>query len=122
MRVSSFLIPFLSLAASLLPSALAKMRYTGDVVNGYPVISHLDAEDLAPSNVHRFYFRAGSLNSGHPIHVPVWIARGADPVAERKKFWISTVRRPPLVAVVVAWSSIDVPFFFAITSQGGETM
>ena len=41
--------------------------------------------------MHRFYLRAGELNSGHPIYVPVWVARGSGNVEDGKTFWVSTV-------------------------------
>ncbi|EPQ32260.1 uncharacterized protein PFL1_00457 [Pseudozyma flocculosa PF-1] len=91
MLPSTVLSALLPLAATLLPSALAKTVYTGDRVNGQAVISSLDTKDLDSSKVHRFYLRAGSLNSGHPLYVPVWVARGAGAVEDGKTFWVSTV-------------------------------
>lgn len=51
---------------------------TGDVVDGIPVISHLDLSDLA-SGRHRFYFQGVQMGTGQHWYVPIVVAKGARP-------------------------------------------
>lgn len=70
----------------LLTSALATIavwassahaaNFTGDVLNGYRVIHDLNLADVPPRSVQKYYLRVGELNGGHPVHIPVMVARG----------------------------------------------
>jgi hypothetical protein len=50
----------------LLSSAIAHAAttYTGDKVEGVPVITRLDVADLAPGKAHRFIFRTSETSIG----------------------------------------------------------
>lgn len=64
------------LAAAAAPAATV---YTGDKIDGLPVISQLDLADLAPGKTHRFYFRGAEMGSGDRWHVPLVVAKGVRP-------------------------------------------
>lgn len=51
--------------------------YTGDVIDGKQVISALDVSDLAPGQMHRFYFRGVQMPGGQHWYVSVMVAKGA---------------------------------------------
>lgn len=70
----------LTLAVSLALTAMAAQAatvYTGDKVQGVPVISQLDVADLAPGKTHRFMFQGTSDGIGQHFYVPVVVAKGA---------------------------------------------
>ncbi|WP_017300962.1 M14 family metallopeptidase [Nodosilinea nodulosa] len=56
---------------------LAKTVYTGDTLQGVPVISHLGVGDLAAGQVHRFFFQGVQMGTGQHWYVPVLVAKGA---------------------------------------------
>src|SRR6476660_3860407 len=51
--------------------------YTGDSIQGVPVISLLDINDLEPGVKHRFLFQGAQMGSGQHWYVPVVVAKGA---------------------------------------------
>lgn len=53
--------------------------YTGDVIQGKPVVTALDVNDLERGRVHRLYFRGVETPSGQYWHVSVTVARGTRP-------------------------------------------
>jgi predicted deacylase len=53
--------------------------FTGDTIQGAPVISQLDLADLAPGKMHRFMFRGAETSTGQYWYVPVLVAKGAKP-------------------------------------------
>ncbi|GAA3096514.1 succinylglutamate desuccinylase/aspartoacylase family protein [Rhizobium viscosum] len=53
--------------------------YTGDTVDGKPVVSTLGVADLEPGKLHRLYFRGVEGPSGQPWLVSVAVLRGAKP-------------------------------------------
>ncbi len=57
----------------------AQTIQTGDRIDGTPVIDRLDAGDLAPGRVHRFWFRVSDNAIGQGWYVPVIVVRGAQP-------------------------------------------
>jgi len=65
---------FLSLGA-----AHAATAFTGDTIQGVPVISQLDVADLAAGKTHRFMFRTAETSLGQYWYVPVLVAKGAKP-------------------------------------------
>lgn len=65
---------FLSLGA-----AHAATVFTGDTIQGVPVISQLDVADLAAGKTHRFLFRTAETSIGQYWYVPVLVAKGAKP-------------------------------------------
>ncbi|PVH95851.1 hypothetical protein DM02DRAFT_600152 [Periconia macrospinosa] len=72
-------------------AALAEAtNFTGDILNGIPVISALNLADVPAQNVSRYYLRVGELNGGLAVHVPVFVARGpADTLETGKKLALS---------------------------------
>jgi predicted deacylase len=63
-------------AAAKLPGGTV---YTGNIVEGKPVVSTLGIADLEPGKVHRLYFRGVEGPSGQPYLVSVAVVRGANP-------------------------------------------
>lgn len=57
-------------------NAQAATVYTGDKIDGNPVISKLDVEDLEAGKVHRFMFQGVSNAIGQHWYVPVIVAKG----------------------------------------------
>lgn len=53
--------------------------YTGDTVDGKPVVSTLGVADLEAGKLHRLYFRGVESPSGQPWLVSVAVLRGAKP-------------------------------------------
>jgi predicted deacylase len=53
--------------------------YTGDTIQGIPVISQLDTADLEPGKKHRFYFQGVQMATGQHWYVPLIVAKGAQP-------------------------------------------
>jgi predicted deacylase len=66
-------------AAKPVPESTEGTVYTGDVINGKPVVTALDVADLAPGRIHRLCFRGVETPSGQHWHVSVTVARGAGP-------------------------------------------
>ncbi|KAF2266455.1 hypothetical protein CC78DRAFT_614978 [Lojkania enalia] len=75
---------FLAICALVARGSYA-LNYTGDVLNGVPVISYLDLADIPPQTITRYYLRVGELNGGTPLHVPVMVARGTPESLESGK-------------------------------------
>lgn len=71
------LLSALATTAALAGSSYA-LNLTGDVVNGVPVIQGLNLADLPPQSVTKYYMRAGELNGGHPVLIPIMVARGTE--------------------------------------------
>ena len=56
-----------------------KTFYTGDTLQGVPVISQLYVHDLAPGQKHRFFFQGVQMGSGQHWYVPLMVAKGEQP-------------------------------------------
>jgi hypothetical protein len=54
-----------------------KTIYTGDTLQGIPVISQLSQADLGSGQVHRFFFQGVEMGTGQHWYVPVMVAKGA---------------------------------------------
>ncbi|MBE9111038.1 succinylglutamate desuccinylase/aspartoacylase family protein [Nodosilinea sp. LEGE 07298] len=63
---------------------MAKTVYTGDTLQGVPVISHLGVGDLAPGQSHRFFFQGVEMGTGQHWYVPVVVAVGAGGVSAKE--------------------------------------
>lgn len=63
-----------ALAAAVAPAATV---YTGDKIQGVPVISELDVVDLEAGKTHRFMFQGVEMGTGQYWYVPVIVAKGA---------------------------------------------
>ncbi len=53
--------------------------YTGDVIDGKPVISSLDISDLEAGKRHNFYFQGVQMPTGQYWHVSVTVMKGKSP-------------------------------------------
>ncbi|PSB21986.1 peptidase M14 [Phormidesmis priestleyi ULC007] len=53
-----------------------KTVYTGDQIQGAPVISQLNVNDLEPGKTHRFFFQGVQMGTGQHWYVPVVVAKG----------------------------------------------
>lgn len=83
------LLKSVAIVAVLAGSASAT-NFTGDVLNGVRVIHDLDLADVPAQTVSRYYLRVGELNGGHPVHIPVMVARGtAESLQTGKKLSLS---------------------------------
>ena len=73
--------PLLLGVSLLLSSAIAHAAtvFTGDKIEGVPVITRLDVADLAAGKAHRFMFRTSETSIGQYWYVPVMVAKGARP-------------------------------------------
>src|SRR6516164_163686 len=60
-------------------SAQAATTFTGDKIQGLPVIAQLDVNDLAPGKTQRFMFQGVEMGSGEFWYVPVIVAKGSKP-------------------------------------------
>jgi predicted deacylase len=60
-------------------AAEAATVYTGDKIQGVPVITQLDVADLAPGKTHRFMFRTAETSIGQYWYAPVMVAKGSKP-------------------------------------------
>lgn len=50
--------------------------YTGDTIQGVPVISELNIQDLEPGKQHRFFFQGVQMGTGQHWYVPIVVAKG----------------------------------------------
>lgn len=57
----------------------AQTLYTGDTLQGVPVVTDLAVMDLAPSQRHRVYFQGVQMGTGQHWYVPVVVAKGDRP-------------------------------------------
>jgi predicted deacylase len=62
--------------AAVLASSATATNFTGDVLNGVRVIHDLNLADVPAQSISRYYLRVGELNGGHPVHIPIMVARG----------------------------------------------
>jgi predicted deacylase len=70
---------FVLVLLSLLPAVgvHAATVFTGDKIQGIPVISELDVGDLEGGKTHRFMFQGVEMGTGQYWYVPVMVAKGA---------------------------------------------
>jgi uncharacterized protein len=73
-----WLLAALLVALWTLPAAAAT-TFTGDKIQGAPVITQLDVNDLEPGKTHRFMFQGVEMGTGQFWYVPVIVAKGAKP-------------------------------------------
>ena len=76
-RTYKILVGLAAATFALAPIASAQTVLTGDRIDGTPVIDRLDAGDLAPGQIHRFWFRVTDNAIGQAWYVPVIVVRGA---------------------------------------------
>ncbi len=75
--VASLLLAIVPATAVAAPSTTATQRVGN--LDGVAVVDRLDASELAPGQVHRFWFRAGESAIAQGWYVPVIVVRGAHP-------------------------------------------
>jgi hypothetical protein len=51
-------------------------NFTGDILNGVPVISYLDLPTVPSRNISQYYLQVSKLNGGSLLHIPILVARG----------------------------------------------
>lgn len=56
--------------------ATAKTIYTGDIFQGYPIISSLDIADVPANQVSRFWLSPGAGQGGLTYFLPIFVGRG----------------------------------------------
>ncbi|HIK46032.1 MAG TPA: succinylglutamate desuccinylase/aspartoacylase family protein [Leptolyngbyaceae cyanobacterium M65_K2018_010] len=61
------------------PNPTAPTRYTGDTLQGIPVITELAVSDLPAGDRHRFFFQGVQMGTGQHWYVPVVVAKGSRP-------------------------------------------
>ncbi len=67
------------LSCAMASPAFAATVYTGDTIDGKKVISQLDVSDLAPGQIHKFFFEGVEMGTGQHWYVPVMVAKGVAP-------------------------------------------
>jgi predicted deacylase len=82
MALISFCMMYFPYLATLLPLfgsfAWALTNFTGDIINGYSVITSLDLADVPANAVTRYWLLAAEAQGGIPYFLPVFVARGSD--------------------------------------------
>lgn len=63
-------------AIALSTALKAATVYTGDIIQGIPVISELNIHDLEPGKFHRFFFQGVQMGTGQHWYVPLVVAKG----------------------------------------------
>jgi hypothetical protein len=58
-------------------SAQAATAFSGDKIQGLPVITQLDVNDLEPGKTQRFMFQGVEMGNGEFWYVPVIVAKGS---------------------------------------------
>lgn len=53
-----------------------KTQFNGDIIQGIPVITKLELDDVPVNSITRYYFLAGEAQGNIKYHVPVFVARG----------------------------------------------
>lgn len=56
----------------------AETVYTGDTLQGYPVISQLDVKDVPHNTISRFWISPGAGQGGLAYFLPIFVARGTE--------------------------------------------
>lgn len=76
-----------SYARAIGASVQSATVYTGDTIQGIPVISQLQIDDLEPGKKHRFFFEGVQMGTGQHWYVPIVVAKG---VQEGKRIALIT--------------------------------
>ncbi len=72
------MLAFASLLLLLSAGPVGATEFTGDIIDGKPVIAKLDVASLEPGKVHKFFFSPGDTNFGQQWYVPIMVARGVE--------------------------------------------
>lgn len=65
-----------NIAENTFGMSTASTIYTGDTLQGVPVISQLNVNDLEPGRKHRFFFQGVQMGTGQHWYVPLMVAKG----------------------------------------------
>ncbi len=57
-------------------AACGQTTYTGDTIQGLPVINQLNVNDLEGGQQHRFFFQGVQMGTGQHWYVPIVVAKG----------------------------------------------
>ncbi|KAI7193304.1 hypothetical protein KC316_g6401 [Hortaea werneckii] len=68
----------LSLTTLLLGTTTSQTIYTGDTLQGYPIISSLDITDVPSNTISRFWLSPASGQGRLPYFLPIFVARGTE--------------------------------------------
>ena len=68
----------LTLTTLLLGSTTSQTIYTGDTLQGYPIISSLDITDVPSNTISRFWLSPAEGQGGLPYFLPIFVARGSE--------------------------------------------
>lgn len=66
------------LLATTVAAAYAQTNFTGDTLQGYPVIEYLDLADVPANAVSRYWISAAEAQGGTPYFLPILVARGSE--------------------------------------------
>ncbi|RMY98044.1 hypothetical protein D0860_08575 [Hortaea werneckii] len=75
----------LTLTTLLLGSTTSQTIYTGDTLQGYPIISSLDITDVPSNTISRFWLSPAEGQGGLPYFLPIFVARGSEESAHSGK-------------------------------------
>lgn len=68
----------ISLLATCVALTAAQTNFTGDTLQGYPVIEYLDLADIPSNTISRFWISAAEAQGGLPYFLPIFVARGSE--------------------------------------------
>ncbi|KAI7260307.1 hypothetical protein KC345_g10102, partial [Hortaea werneckii] len=68
----------LTLTTLLLGPTTSQTIYTGDTLQGYPIISSLDITDVPCNTISRFWLSPAEGQGGLPYFLPIFVARGSE--------------------------------------------
>ncbi|RMY69435.1 hypothetical protein D0864_11110 [Hortaea werneckii] len=83
--VPSLKTALLSLTTLLLGTTTGQTIYTGDTLQGYPIISSLDITDVPSNTISRFWLSPAEGQGGLPYFLPIFVARGSEESAHSGK-------------------------------------
>ncbi|MGL4667867.1 MAG: hypothetical protein ACRCWR_08040, partial [Saezia sp.] len=77
---AAMVAPMAMASAQEKPQEYSKITgYTGDVIQGIPVITELKIEELEAGRTHRFWFQGASNGASQYWYVPVIVMKGKNP-------------------------------------------
>lgn len=77
-RASKMKLPTLLSLAAYAYAQAGQVALPGDTLQGYPVISNLDLNDVPPNTISRYWISPASASGGMPYLLPLFVARGSE--------------------------------------------